>query len=192
MAAMPATQTQSRLPPSTDARKAPRKATTPIPAVPGSSHVTKPQSKPGETKKHQRTNNNQPASSCPLKSVEKWRDAEAAAEAKAHSQKAVAVSAPSPRADPVPRPQRPKRPQSKFKYGLTSELNGIKRALGENDWTEYVILVEKHESGKMDGGEFDKQERRTFQTPTIPGLQWMTKELVVKQMIAAKAMEYVA
>ncbi|KAF3036130.1 hypothetical protein E8E11_003267 [Didymella keratinophila] len=210
-------QTQSRLPPSTDARKAPRKATIPAPALPGPSEVTKPHPQPGETKRPQRTGSNLLTPLSPLKISQKIQDealleakagdgyllstamkigsaddfvvAVAAAEARARGRKAAAMFAPTPSIQPVPRPQRPEslkeleRPEepeepqkSEYKYDLTSELDGIKRALGDHDW--------KVEYSKIDRGEFAKQEKRIFQTPTFSGLYRVVREMVAQQLPA--------
>jgi hypothetical protein len=106
----------------------------------------------------------------------------AAAEARARCRNAAAVSAPTPSAQPVPQSERsqiPKKPE--YKYNLTSELEGIKRALGESDWDEYVSLIEKVEYDKMDRGEFEKQERKIFQTPTFPRLYKVVREIFAQQ-----------
>jgi len=220
-------QTQSRLPPSTVVRKAPHKGTTATPAMPGPSHIRKPQPKPGEAEKPERPGGNFPMPSFPfkLKTFEELKDehvlearargeyllsitlgigsadefdvAVAAAEARARNRNAAASLAPTPSIQPVPRSQRsespkelkrpeepeePKKPE--YKYNLTSELEGIKRALGEPDWNNYVSLVEKVEYGKIDRGEFAKQERRIFQTPIFPGLCRVVREMVAQQLPA--------
>lgn len=36
------------------------------------------------------------------------------------------------------------RPQTRYKYDVPPELECVKRALGQDDWTEYLVLVEKH------------------------------------------------
>lgn len=114
--------------------------------------------------------------------MEEHEEASAASDSKVHNRKTVEVSTPTHAVVTVSQPQRPKRSQPKFTYNLTSELEGIKRALGEDDWIEYVALVEERESGEISGSEFEKQERRIFQTPSIPGLQRVIREMVAQRM----------
>ena len=220
MAEAHTSRTQSRLPPSTDARKAPRKGTAPTPVMPDLSYGGKSNPQPEKTERPQRTGDNLPALPFPLKTSQEMVDerlleakargryilsiemgigtadeldvAVAAPEARARARNAATVSAPTPSVQPVPQPQRPRRleePQEpkepmmpKYNYNRTSELEGIKRALGEHDWNEYVSLVEKVEYGKVDRGEFAKQERRIFQTPTFPGLYKVVRQIVAQQL----------
>ncbi|KAF3038672.1 hypothetical protein E8E12_007407 [Didymella heteroderae] len=215
----PARHTQSRLPPRTDARKAPRKATTTTPATPGPSKVTKSKPKAKDTKQAHGTNTSKPTASASMahKSVKEVREAAAAelktrkprkplSEEKSKEYEALSKellsdevlakiaakcgkreSSPAPAPEPpnkqVPQSPRPQRPRSRFKYSLTPKLENIKRAFGEDDWTAYVTEVEKHELGEIHDSECEKQERRIFQTPSIPGLRMAIKRMVVEQMV---------
>lgn len=55
------------------------------------------------------------------------------------------------------------RPQSRYKYEVPSELNGVKRALGEDDWTEHLVLMEKLVLEEVTEKEYNATSRRIFQ-----------------------------
>lgn len=101
-------------------------------------------------------------------------------------QKAAVASALTSHANTTSQLQGSLRPQPRFEYDLKPQLENIKRAFGEDDWTTYVIEIEKHELGEIDDSEFKKQERRIFQSPSIPRLQKMIREMVVEKMLTAK------
>lgn len=62
-------------------------------------------------------------------------------------------------------------------------MENIKKAFGDDAWTDYIILVEKHELGEIEDKQFEAQEQRLFQTPSIPGLSGKIRKLVVRQMV---------
>ena len=59
--------------------------------------------------------------------------------------------------------QQPQRPQSQYdERKVPTELDGIRRALGQHDWSEYVALVERLVSQEIDEKQFETSGRRIF------------------------------
>lgn len=54
------------------------------------------------------------------------------------------------------------RPQPRFEYSIPEELFGVVRALGQDDWTEYIILAEKYALKEKTETDFDTVSRRMF------------------------------
>ncbi|KAF1364196.1 hypothetical protein EJ07DRAFT_172146 [Lizonia empirigonia] len=54
------------------------------------------------------------------------------------------------------------RPQPRFEYAIPEELFGVVRALGQDDWTEYIILAEKYALKEKTETDFDTVSRRMF------------------------------
>lgn len=240
-ASVQATQTQSRLPPNTVARKAPRKATIiPAPAMQGSAKVAKP--KPRETKNPrltktpkqtlrslavarkaakeatpppeafgqstslptglrnaptQETKKRKAAGAAPLaldanvKRVDKISTMSDSLSLDSYKEirKELEPQATRSQAPKQPKnPVRPQRPQSRFEYSLIPQLESIKRAFGPDNWTEYIILVEKHELGEITDREFEVQEWRIFRVPSV-GVRNKIQKLVLKQMMELKVEE---
>ncbi|KAF1930431.1 uncharacterized protein M421DRAFT_412633 [Didymella exigua CBS 183.55] len=232
----PATQTQSRLPPNTISRKAPRKATvvsTPTISSPskkiGPKPIKpKPKSKDKDLKEPRKidtstTSHNisqnsakdaialprdvfRPGTPLPTGSLKAL--AQASKKRKVIGSDSGILSMKADRAeklsplsiasisqalarvtDTLPQFQRPQLPLPRFEYSLTPQLESIKMAFGKDNWTEYVIEIEKHELGEITDAEFEAKEWRIFQTPSIPGLQRAIKGLVVEQISDPEATE---
>lgn len=49
--------------------------------------------------------------------------------------------------------------------------------------------IEKHELEEINDAEFEKQERKTFQIPSLPGLRRIIKELVLVRTLAAEGLK---
>lgn len=75
----------------------------------------------------------------------------------------------------------PVQPQSRLQYWLTPELEGVKHAFGQQNWTEYLILAEKLMSGEIMEVEFEVQERRMFQVLTV-GVRRKIRDLVLQHI----------
>ncbi|KAL1602978.1 hypothetical protein SLS59_004634 [Nothophoma quercina] len=58
---------------------------------------------------------------------------------------------------------KPQRPQSQYdERKVPTELDGIRHALGQHDWSEYVALVERLVSQEIDEKQFETSGRRIF------------------------------
>jgi hypothetical protein len=53
-------------------------------------------------------------------------------------------------------------PRTRYKYAVPTELESIQRALGEDSWTYYLILVEKKVLGEITEDRFFTQSRELF------------------------------
>jgi hypothetical protein len=54
------------------------------------------------------------------------------------------------------------RPHPRYEYLVPSKLEGIKQALGEEDWIEYLIGTEKKLLGEITEDEFDARSKHLF------------------------------
>jgi hypothetical protein len=57
-----------------------------------------------------------------------------------------------------------RRPQTQFEYGVPGELESIHKALGEDNWTDFIILVEKKYLKQITDAEFAAKSKRIFMT----------------------------
>ena len=80
----------------------------------------------------------------------------------------------------------PPRPQ--FEYEMTPELDNIRHALGQEDWTVYLILTEQRELDEISEKEFEVQERRMFSVSDTRIRKKMRK-MVVKQIVGLRSEE---
>jgi hypothetical protein len=62
----------------------------------------------------------------------------------------------------VPAAQRSPAPRPRYVYIVSKKLEGIKKALGEDDWNEYLILTERKLLGEITEDEFKAQSKRIF------------------------------
>lgn len=61
----------------------------------------------------------------------------------------------------IDQPQ-PQRPQSQYKYNIPHELAGVRRALGKENWAEYLTLVERYAMNEISDKDFEVEGRRMF------------------------------
>ncbi|UPX12022.1 uncharacterized protein EKO05_0002599 [Ascochyta rabiei] len=54
------------------------------------------------------------------------------------------------------------RPQPRYDYEIPPELEGVQRALGPDDWTEYIMLSEKYVMGEVTEKELIAGSQRLF------------------------------
>ncbi|KAJ8118696.1 hypothetical protein OPT61_g387 [Boeremia exigua] len=220
-------RTQSRLPPSTVARKAPRKATyIPTPANEGSPRVTKlkssaakPRRQPGipshalpspaAARKPPKERPGQTEPSTPKESptvevlVEKKDQSfaidsiEVGHETDLKTIENIMIWSPTPsphrdmRRDTQPFPAPPhdqiqspreiKTHQLRFEYDMTPKLESVKRALGRDNWTEYLLLTESLVLGEMADREFQIEVKKIFQVPDAT-MYNRIQEIVLRRM----------
>jgi hypothetical protein len=53
-------------------------------------------------------------------------------------------------------------PRTRYKYTVPTELESIQRALGEDSWTYYLILVEQKVLGEITEDGFFTQSKKLF------------------------------
>jgi hypothetical protein len=56
----------------------------------------------------------------------------------------------------------PQCPQPQYKYNIPHELADVRRALGKDNWTEYLTLVERYTMNKISDKDFQVEGRRMF------------------------------
>jgi hypothetical protein len=70
-------------------------------------------------------------------------------------------------------------------YKVSPQLHGIRKALGEATWSEYVALVEKLVAGLIEDDEYAKQEGALFMT-YAPNMKAKIRKMVVKMVEMGK------
>lgn len=70
-------------------------------------------------------------------------------------------------------------------YKVSPQLHGIRKALGEATWSEYVALVEKMVAGLIEDDEYAKQEGALFMT-YAPNMKVKIRKMVIKMVEMGK------
>ncbi|KAF2029520.1 hypothetical protein EK21DRAFT_112892 [Setomelanomma holmii] len=87
-------------------------------------------------------------------------------------------------------PVRQDRPRPQHDYPIPKELEGIHRALGEDNWNEYLILQEEKWMGKVTEAQFDAKTRSifaVFDERIGKSLEKKMKNMVVKPVMERHA-----
>lgn len=74
------------------------------------------------------------------------------------------------------------RPQPRYKYDVPPELECVRRALGQDDWTEYLVLVEKHALREVTEKTYNTMSRRMYYVINTT-LRKKIETMVIKRMI---------
>jgi hypothetical protein len=74
------------------------------------------------------------------------------------------------------------RPKPGYEYDVPPQLGGLKRALGADDWTEYLILVEGYALKEITEDEFNAISGRIFYVVHAQ-LREKIQNMVVKRMV---------
>ncbi|KAJ4991146.1 hypothetical protein SVAN01_03274 [Stagonosporopsis vannaccii] len=192
-----AVQTQSRLPPNSVARKAPRKGTfMSTPTVLGTPKVKKTRSENAKGSRQHIIPFDTSAPATAAQRTMKKGNPELEKQEADQSLTAMTsdlilqiddkISTPSATtpsdvsSETQQEPQASVKYQPRFQYWLAPEMEGVKTALGLDNWTEYLILTEKRMRGEIMDKEFEVQERRLFQVSNVD-IRRKIRDLVLQQ-----------
>lgn len=97
----------------------------------------------------------------------------------AHANTISELYKPTPNTAHMPlNPQIRRRTEPRVEYNIPPQLEGVKRALGNDTWNEYMQLIEDWLQDKISDEEVDKKERRLYQMTHEP------TRMMIRRMMA--------